>query len=156
MVGGFVLNDYQVKVNSFFDNYKEAIYTLHYNQFKQESIYDKSCLQFKVIDYYSALYLVSLIYQDILDNPLYDWEYFKVKYDLVNINKCYACKGIKLTDIFKLFGYPFKNTQIGIELMEIESTFIVEPSVINDNLLQVNIFDYINATTNYSCNTTIQ
>lgn len=137
--------DLQAKLNSFFVKYKETIFALHTKEFKEESIYDKSCLQFKVLDYYSAFYLVSFIYQDILENPVKEWSYYVTKYELEKLSKCYACKGIKLQEVFKLFGYPFIPCDGGIECIDIEYDNIVEPTTVdNPDIVTVNIQDYIN------------
>ncbi len=117
-----------VKIREFWTTFKSDILKISTLSWKQEDYAGKSYNQWKVMQYYSALSLVVLIYLDVQRNASlnYDWSYYNSKYDLDNKRKCLACECIDLDKILTIFGFPFTTCGGGIECMSNEQTFIVE------------------------------
>jgi len=119
--------NYLDNIRNFFRGIKNFLYDLLTKLFKDEDIRNKSCAQLRILDHYYAGYLVTLIYRDIQEGVITTWEQALEKYNLVALDKCCACKGIKLTSVFEDFGYPFVDCSCGIECMGFHITFQIEP-----------------------------
>lgn len=107
--------------------YRADILALHTKQWKEEDISGKSCIQYKIHQYYLATYYVTLIYLELQQGINTDWEYYKEKYKTDTIRKCLSCNNIDLNAILTLFGLPTTICEGGIECMGLEEDFEIEP-----------------------------
>ncbi|SRR6266403_4042359 len=113
-----------------FSLYRKDILSLHYKEWKEENISGKSCIQYKVYQYYLAIYYVILIYLELKQGINTDWNYYIKKYNLDKISKCLACDNIDLESILKIFGLSITTCIDGIECIGVEESFEVEPVLI--------------------------
>jgi len=112
-------------INNIFKINKNSIVTNFLKQINDEQLKGESCRQYN-FSFYLALYLVILVYNDVLKYPNKTWDYFVSKYNLLEHKKCLACTGINLDTILTSFMLPPINTS-GIEGVQIEQTLEVEP-----------------------------
>jgi len=112
-------------INNIFKINKNSIVTNFLKQINDEQLKGESCRQYN-FSFYLALYLVILVYNDVLKYPNKTWDYFVSKYNLLEHKKCLACTGINLETILTSFMLPPINTS-GIEGVQIEQTLEVEP-----------------------------
>ena len=122
-----VPTSYENAVNNLFIANSNVMFTLLDKTWKDEDIYGDSCAFYRISDYYTAYYLVSLIYRDIEEQVVTNWDEVLEKYNLVALSECYACKGINLTEVFEEFGFPFIDCSCGIECMGFQVSFEIEP-----------------------------
>lgn len=122
------------KIREFWLIFKTDILKLSNLSWKEEDYTGKSYNQWKVMQYYSVLSLIILLYLDIQKNKTVhtNWDYYNTKYKLDEKRKCLACECIDLDKILTIFNFPFINCGGGIECMNIENTFIVEGDNCND------------------------
>lgn len=111
-----------------FSIYRKDILALHTKEWKEEDITGKSCIQYKIYQYYLAIYYVILIYIELKQGIHTDWEYYTKKYNTDSIRKCLACDGIDLNTILNTFGLPTTECEGGIECMGLEESFEIEPT----------------------------
>jgi len=109
-----------------FDLYKSDITYLLTQWWNQEDIKDKSAIQYKVMQYYLAYYYVALIYMKVNRGFEGDWAAIESNYDMTSIRQSLSCNGIKLEDILDIFGLNANTVNSGIEVMQVESTLVVE------------------------------
>lgn len=119
-----VLNN---KIKEFFIYFKPQIIELSKKQWNEEDLKGKSNYQFLIQDIYYLLYLLILIDIDIsITGKFYSWDYYKTKYNIEKLEDCFNCKKINFKKAIEIFGF-FNNCNEGIECIETENTFIVEP-----------------------------
>ena len=131
---------YEVAIKDFFAFYRTTILALHSKQWKQESIKDKSCIQYTIQQFYLALYVVLLIKYEVDKGVNTDWQYYIDKYNLADKAKKFACNGISLKKILAIFGLPtavstedVTNIEGGISFVGINITFEVGGSTTESN-----------------------
>lgn len=117
----------ELYINNAFKSYKNSIVNNFLGQVKDEQLQGESCKQYN-FSFYLAIYLVTLVYQDVMKYPAKDWSYFVTKYKLNDLKKCLSCSGINLDTILKIFTLPNVGLTSGIESTEIEETFQIEPT----------------------------
>lgn len=110
-----------------FSLYRKDILALHIKEWKEEDISGKSCIQYKIYQYYLAVYYVILIYLELKQGINTDWNYYESKYKISTIRKCLSCDKIDLNAILNIFGLPSTTPDGGIEDMGLEETFEIEP-----------------------------
>ncbi len=115
---------------------------LHTKQWKEEDISGSSKVQYKVMSYYSAMYLALLIRTEVDKGYNTDWSYYITQYNLREVRKELACCKIDLDDILACFQLPAVSATSGVGAVEIESTLIVEPTtlpvVIEPTIVDIN------------------
>jgi hypothetical protein len=118
------------KIKNFFSYFKPQIIELSKKQWNEEDLKGKGTTQFIIQDIYYLLYLFILIDIDTsITGKFYNWEYYKTKYNIEKLEDCINCKGINFKKAVEIFDF-FKNCNEGIECIEVENTFIVEPEEI--------------------------
>jgi hypothetical protein len=149
---------YEVLIKNFFTYYRNDILTLHRKQWSEESIRDKSCVQYKIQQYYLALYLVLLIKVEVDSGVNTTWQYYIDKYGLADKAKKFACNNISLKQILSIFGLPTSTTteteldSIGINYDDISVEFVVggEDSDTNNVVVDIQeLFDLTDNCVNY-------
>lgn len=118
-------------INNAFKLYRTSLLTLHSKQWKEEDISGASCIQYKIYQYHLAVYYTILIYSEVQQGINSDWEYYKDKYKIETITKSLACDGINLDAILNEFGLPIISSEGGIESLEIEQSFEIEPTILS-------------------------
>lgn len=103
---------------------------LHAKQWKKEDISGSSKTQYKIMSYYSAMYLALLIRLEIDKGYNTDWSYYITKYNLREVRKELACCKIDLDDILACFGLPTISVLQGVGGMQVETTLIVQPTTL--------------------------
>lgn len=149
MIGTYLLpTPLEVNINNSFKLYKKSIVDNFLAQIKQEQLKGESCLHYKSFNVWLAIYLVTLVYLDIIKYPNKDWNYFYKKYDLDSLKKCLLCNEINLDDILDSFGLKNFGKEYGINFIGIEKTFEVEPSPLSSitTIIKVNITDILQNT----------
>jgi len=119
-------NYYEIAINNTFKYYKAEILALNKQQWKEEDIQGESCVQFKTMQYYAAIYYIGIL-SSILNGGTKTWEEIKTKYCYEDKRKKFACNGIDLDKVAGFFSLP-PITECGIDGMGIENTFEVEPT----------------------------
>lgn len=114
-------------VANFFTSYRNEIFKLSQQVWREEDIREYSTKYIKIAQYYLALYLVILLYIDYTSG-LDIWDNLILKYKIDCHRKELACCGIDLDKILGTFGLPPKANTGGIEGVEIEESFEVEPT----------------------------
>lgn len=112
-------------VNNYFTSVKDDIILLHNSQWNGEDLQGDSYLQWKIMQYYNLVYLLSLLYIDINRNENIDKNYYLEKYKIEIHKKCLACEGIDFNKALEIFNINLLANEDGIELLELEDNFIV-------------------------------
>lgn len=118
---------------SFYNLYGSSILTLSSKWSSQEKIYGNSCTQYKVNQYYLAFYLGVMIRNELDKGYESSASYYETKYGISDKRKILTCHNINLDKILDIFDISFTEGE-GIEGMEIENNFIVEPDYTNTNV----------------------
>lgn len=111
----------------YFKSHKSKFYILFTKQFKEEDIWNESCAHNRVTDYYLAFSLVAIIAREIEEGLFSTWSDVIEKFNLIELDECFACKGISLSKIFAEYGFPFTDCDCGIECMGFHISFEIEP-----------------------------
>lgn len=138
-----------------FNLYKSKIYTLTALLVKEESLWGRSCVQYKLQQYNLAFYYALLIYLDWSSGVYTDWDELESKYDLTEIRKKFACSGIRFNDVLDEFNLPYDSSDgviglgayptyiagvhggregAGINYINVDSKFTVQPSHVTTHL----------------------
>ena len=124
-------NHLEAAIAAAFRRYRTDILALHTTMWNQEDYRGSSCIQYKIMHYYLAIYLATLIYCEASNEIENTSAYYETKYNLDVLREKFACNGISLNNIFLDFGIAFpSDCGEGIECMELESNFIIEPSTL--------------------------
>lgn len=123
-------------INTAFKLFKTSIIKNFLSQVNDEELKGESCKQYN-FSFYLAIYLISIVYQDVIKYPKQNWNYFVIKYKLETYKKCLACSGINLDDVLKCFNLPTVIIGLGINSIKIESTFIIEPTNLTPTVVEV-------------------
>ena len=138
----------EIYINNAFKAYKNNIVSNFLGEIKDEQLKGESCKQYN-FSFYLALYLVTLVYKDVIKYPNKNWNYFVTKYKLKEYKKCLSCSGINLNNILFSFNLPSIIEQSGIEDLEVEETLEVEPldlTVTTSTTITVNLNTILNTT----------
>lgn len=126
-----ILEDNNVDIRQYWkeywDLYRTDIMALTDSQINDEDALGVSCKQYRIMQYYLGFYLVVMIYLEMIATKINTWSYYVNKYDLKNKKYNLGCNNISLDKILEIFGLP-TVVGSGIEHMNIEGVFIVEPS----------------------------
>lgn len=120
-------NYYEIAAHNTFQYYKADIMALHTQQWKEEDVQGESCVQFKTMQYYAAIYYISIL-SSILNGGIKTWDEIKTKYCYEDKRKKFACNGIDLDRVAGFFSLP-PNGECGINGMGIQDTFEIEPII---------------------------
>lgn len=130
--------DIEARWNAFFQLYKDDILALHSIQWRDESVYNRSCIQYGIMKYYLAFYLCLLIYIEVINGVSHSWEYYVDKYNLEDITNYLASNNISMTDILDIFGLPIVISS-GIGYKEIGLTFNIGEPIESTNINNIDI-----------------
>lgn len=140
--------EFEKNIHNFFQYYYNDIMQLYQKFWFQESIYDKSCIQYQINQYNGAIILLSLISYEVNEGIQTDWSYYIDKYKLDDKAKILACNNISLKKGLEIFGL---NTAVNVneivdnnavEYAIVENTLIVEPSDTTSDII-VDISDLL-------------
>lgn len=134
------LTNIESYINTAFKLYKASIIKNFLAQVNDEELKGENCRQYN-FSFYLAVYLVTIVYQDVIKYPSKSWDYFVTKYDLEKYKKCLACDGIKLDDILISFTLPPVAVSSGINNLQIEKTFEIEPTDLTPIVIEPTIVD---------------
>jgi uncharacterized UPF0146 family protein len=131
-----------------FNLYRDDIFKLHQNIWKEERVAGHSFLYFKVMQYYLAFYLGVLIYLDFKEGLLSKDELW-AKYEIDCKRDILACHGIDIDAILDAFGIVYTVVECGIGSVTVDTTLVVDSIVNYTNVpYVVDIKDFL---TNKSC-----
>lgn len=121
------LNTY---INSFFNEFKDDIMIQTNKQWHDEDLKGSSTKQWNVMKYYYLLDLLIIVYNEVerTKDLGYNWSYYVNKFDLEKYRKCLACVGIDIDKGLNAFNLGDSISILGIELAQIEDSFIVGDS----------------------------
>ena len=111
---GRVPTQLDTQISEFYNTYKTQLFNNLDKQIKQETIYGESCYQFVTQQLYFAFYLAWIIKADydLKTNP--DWNDYIEDYDLECLSDGFACNGINIDNVFKIFDLPPVKDQSSI------------------------------------------
>lgn len=123
-----------------FQRYKDDLLAIHKQQWKDEDIRGESVQQYTAAQYHMAIRLVILVRLDVnrLAWKELDWDYFVTTWNLVEFKKRLACTDISLDNLLNDFALPVVSGDFdeqatdGIETMEVEMSFEVEPDAVEE------------------------
>lgn len=118
------------RIRAYWLFFKADILALTTKGWNEEDLRGKSCTQYKVMQYYYLLYILILLYEDLKANSVLQpsWSYYNTKYNIDGLRKCLACIGIDIDKALAVFNFPLVPCINGLECMDVEGSFIVEPT----------------------------
>lgn len=142
--------DLENNINNTFKLYKKSIVNNFLSEINDEQLKGESTIQYNNFDIYLAIYIVTLVFLEVKKYPTKTWDYFVSKYNLNKLKECFACKGIKLDDILTQYQLPIL-TGDGIDFLEIENTFQVEPINLTPIIPIINKVNLLSLLNNKNC-----
>lgn len=120
-------------INNYITAFKSELVGLSTLEWKEEDLKGKSYSQWKVIQYYDLMYLLIIVYNEVIrtKNLNYSWSYYRDKFKLDKYRKCLECEGIDFDKALNAFGFSSYVNESGIELMEVETNFIIQKNELN-------------------------
>jgi hypothetical protein len=124
-------NESEQNVSDFFSLYKEDILKIFSKLWKEEDRIEESDKIYNLNQYLYVYLYCMLIKNEYLLGVNTDWNYYITKYKINEKRKLFACNGISLDNVLKVFSLPVINNGFGIENLGVENSFTIEPT---DNL----------------------
>lgn len=95
--------DVEQKWDASFQLYRSDILALHDELWHQEDVYGRSCIQYKIAQYYLAFLYMVLLHRRYTDGVVRDWDYFEELFEVEDMDKKFGCKGISLDNLLEIW-----------------------------------------------------
>lgn len=125
-------------IHKFFQEYNSDLKALLDRLYIDESLYFKSKNNYKLLNYYIALNIATLIYIDSLYTGK-TLATYKTELELDLVHKKLMCQGVNFYNILNLFNFVADSTELEVSGADIEGTFVVEELIIPATQVAINI-----------------
>ena len=137
-------------ISDMYKLYNEELYNIILAFDKDRANYGFSCKQ-HLLDQYRLAFGLALYIKDLIQYTSISFSQLSAKLSLDTISDTLYCNGISLFEILEYYGIKDDNLG-GIENMEINSTFIIEPELISNVIIKDIQTLRINKTCTYDLN----
>lgn len=132
----------------YWSGFSTILFSAIQNFKRDEMIHGYSCKQY-IIEQYKLAFFLALVVLDYMETNHVDYATAYTDLNLSQKIDNLACNNIKWSDVLLTLGINIENGE-GINYMELEQTFIIEPQGVQVPINTINFADYNSIRTNCS------